>query len=114
MKKVMLLASKDMCDILQSALGNTYITLPCSDPAAGSELLNSRPDALILALSLPGANGMAFLKAHAGKLPPVILVLTPLISHTILSDLAEFGVSSVFLIPCRAACLPTALGNYLR
>lgn len=114
MKKVMLLASKEMCDTLQSALGNTYITLPCSDPAAGSELLKSRPDVLILALSLPGANGMTFLKAQADNLPPVILAMTPFVSHAILKDLAVLGVSSVFLIPCRMACLPKALEEHIR
>ena len=113
-KKVMLLASKDMCDILQSALGNTYITLPCSDPAAASWLLQSRPDVLVLELSLPGASGMTFLKAQAENLPPGIIALTPLVNHSILTDLTVIGVSSVFLIPCRLPCLAEALVEQLR
>lgn len=113
-KKVILLASKDMCGILQSALGNTYITLPCSDPAAASELLQSRPDVLVLELSLPGANGMTFLKAQAENLPPVIVALTPFISHAILENLTTVGVSSVFLIPCRLPSLAEALAEQLR
>lgn len=113
MKKVMLLASKEMCDILQAALGHTYIALPCSDPEAGSELLRAKPDALVLELSLPGANGMTFLKAQADNLPPVVLVLTPFISDTVLAELVILGVSSVFLIPCRISQLTDTLAQQL-
>lgn len=109
MKKVMLLASKDMCDILKSALDNTYIMLPCSDPAAASVLLESRPDILILELSLPGANGMAFLNEHAKSLPSAILVLTTFVNRSILQNLSDQGVSSAFLVPCKISCLMDAI-----
>ena len=101
MKKVMLLASEDMCDILQQELNNKYITLPCSDPLAGTELLQTDPDVLIVELSLPGANGMTFLREHANALPPVTVALTTFISDQILVELAALGVSSVVLLPFR-------------
>ena len=105
MKRVMLLASKDMCDILCHALEDTYITLPCSDPLAGIELLQTNPDILIVELSLPCANGMAFLREHANALPLVRIALTTFVSDQILAELAMLGVSSVVLLPFRVPYL---------
>ena len=114
MKKVMLLASKDMCDILQHTLNDRYITLPCTDPAVGASLLEPMPDALILALSLPGADGLTFLRTYTYHLPPVILVFTPFLSLPLLQDLTALGVSSVFLIPCRMSYFVKALAKQLQ
>ena len=106
MKKVMLLAPKDLCDNLRSVLEDTYITLPCYDPSAGTEILQAHPDILILSLSLPGADGMAFLRDHADLLPPVILALTPYLDNSILAELSRLEVAAVIRIPI---CLPRLL-----
>lgn len=112
MKRVMLLASEEMCDHLRAALDNKYITLPCSDPATGGELLEQKPDALILDLFLPGTDGVAFLKAHAADLPPVILAITRFISDGLLQELEALGVSSMVLIPCIVSYLRDQLAKY--
>ena len=112
-KKVMLLASENMCGILQSALDGNYRTLPCSDPADGRTLLQSEPDALILELSLPGADGLAFLNEIAGVGLQTILVLTPFISDHLLHQLENSGVCAALRIPFRLSCLEQLLSEQL-
>lgn len=109
MKQVMLLASENMCDILQTALDGKYRTLPCSDPATGRDLLQTNPDALILELSLPGADGMTFLNSFSDCMPDTVLVLTPFISDELLNDLEQAGVSAVLRIPFRLTYLEEKL-----
>ena len=113
MKRVMLLASNNICDIVQTELDNKYIILPCSDPVTGADLLETKPDALIISLSLAGFNGMTFLHSHTDHLPPITLVLTPFISDALLADLSTLGVSYVSLIPCRLSCLRNTLASFL-
>lgn len=110
-KKVMLLASKDMCDILRHALDDKYTILPCSDTVTGAELLKTGPDALILELPLPEANGMTFLRTHSDNLPPITIILTPYIDDRILADLMALGVSSVVLMPFRVSYLVSLLSD---
>lgn len=105
MKTVMLLASEEMCDILQHALGDKYTLLPYSDPAAGRRILDQAADAMILDLFLPGTNGLTFLRENAGALPSIIIVLTRFLSDDLLQELEILGVSAVFLIPCRLDCM---------
>ena len=105
MKKVMLLASENLCDVLRNTLKNTYITLPCSDPSAAKELLLSEPDTLILSLALPGTDGLTFLRENTANLPPRIIALTVYFNDEILSELAALGVSHVIRIPCKLSYL---------
>ena len=100
MKKVMLLAPKNLCDILRDALEDKYITLPCSVPSAAKEVLSEKPDTLILSLFLPGTDGLTFLREHAGILPPRIIALTLYYNEEILRELADLGVSQVARMPC--------------
>lgn len=100
-----MLATKNMCDILHAALGNKYRTLPCSDPAAGRELLLTNPDVLILELSLPGANGLTFLKDSGDSLPDRVIALTPFISDSLLQELERSGVFTVICYPFRISYL---------
>lgn len=95
----MLLASENMCDVLQVALDNKYSTLPCSDPASVREALDQVPDALIMVLFLPGTDGLTFLRKNSGALPPVIVVLTCFLCDWLLQELARLGVSAVIRIP---------------
>lgn len=114
MKKVMLLASENMCGILQTALDGKYRTLPCSDPADCRALLQEAPDALILELSLPGADGMTFLNKFSDCLPGIVLVLTPFISDKLLSDLDQAGASVILRIPFRLTYLEEQLEELIK
>ena len=113
MKKVMLLAPDGICDIVQAALKQKYIILPCSDPAAARELFQLKPDALILNLFLVGTDGLAFLRENTGSLPPVIIALTAFISDAILQELVTLGIQSVILIPCSPSYLENQLAELL-
>ena len=106
---VMLLASENMCGILRSMLDDKYRTLPCSNPAAGRVLLQTKPDALILELSLPGADGLTFLHEAADIMPGVIIALTPFVSDDLLSDLEQAGATAVLRIPFNMAYLEEQL-----
>ena len=101
MKKVMLLAPENLCDILRDALENKYTTLPCSDPSAARALLLEEPDTLILSLSLPGTTGLSFLRENAAFLPPEIIAMTVYFDDAILFELEDLGVSQVIRIPCN-------------
>lgn len=113
MRKVMLLAPECICDCLRDMLDNRYITLPCSDPAAGEEPLHRNPDALILNLCLEGTDGLTFLKANTGLLPSVVIALTPFVSEELLMDLSKYGVTSVLLLPFRIESLGAELPRLL-
>lgn len=101
MKKVMLLAPENLCDILRDVLETKYITLPCSDPSAARELLLSEPDTLILSLFLPGTDGLTFLRENAAILPPKVIALTVYFDDAILFELEDLGVSQFIRIPCN-------------
>ena len=101
MKKVMLLAPENLCDILQDALENKYIALPCFDPSAAKEILLTEPDTLILSLFLPGTDGLTFLRENAAILPPRVIALTVYFDDAILFELETLGVSQVIRIPCK-------------
>jgi CheY-like chemotaxis protein len=104
-KKVMLLVSEDLCDILQNVLDESYTILPCYDPASGKELLRENPDVLIIEPALPGADGMTFLKNNADLLPPGVLVLTAFVNQPILLELTQLHVDSVLLLPFHLSAL---------
>ncbi len=113
MKKVMLLASEDLCGVLQCALKKKYSVFPCSDPAAGEAILPFKPDALILDLFLPGADGLTFLKNNALCLPPVVIALTAFVSDDLLRKLSDLGVAAVIRIPCNLPYLEQQLTKLL-
>ena len=114
LKKVMLLASENMCGILQTALDDKYRTLPCSNLAAGREFLQTKPDILILELSLPGADGLTFLNDFANLLPDAILILTVFINDELLYDLEQAGVSAILRIPFSLAHLEDQLTDLIK
>ena len=109
MKRIMLLAPENICDTLQDALSGKHIILPCSDPDTAKETLLSKPDILILSLSLSGMNSLDFLKEHAAIQPPVVIALTTFFDNEILDKLADFGVSSVIRIPFSLSYLENQL-----
>ena len=101
MKKVMLLAPENLCDILRDVLETKYITLPCSDPSAAKEVLLSEPDILILSLALLETDGLTFLRENAAILPPRVIALTVYFNDAILFEMEGLGVSQVIRIPCN-------------
>ena len=109
MKRVMLLASREFCEILSNELGQSFALLPCTNLRKAEEVLLSKPDALVLNVFLPGMDSLAFLKSNGERLPPVVVVLTTFISNTLLEELADLNISYLIRLPCA----PEGLRNRL-
>lgn len=99
MKRVMLLASQEACEIFRNELSQICTLLPCTSLRTAEEALLSKPDALIMNVFLPGMDSLAFLKSHAEMLPPVVIVLTTFISNTLLEELADLNISYLIRLP---------------
>ena len=100
MKKVlMILESGVMEKLLKEALAS-YDVRTCSAAELADTLAQFHPDALILDLFLSRTNGFAVLEQCRDGLPPVVLVLSPLISSYILQKAQTLGVDFVILKPC--------------
>ena len=105
MKKVMLLADRDLCDTFQSTLESSYTILPCYDWATAVEMLRQDPEVLILNLLLPERDGLQFLREYRRSLPRRIIVLTPYLDCHISDDLFRLNVDAVLRLPIGAGCL---------
>ena len=99
MKRVMLLASQEACEIFQNELSQICTLLPCANLRKAEEVLLSKPDALVLNVFLPGMDSLAFLKSHAESLPPIVIALTTFISNTLLEELADLNISYLIRLP---------------
>ena len=99
MKKVMVFAVEDLCGVLCNELDDTYMVYPCANALDAQELLSQKPDALILNLFLPGMDSLEFLRTNAVTLPPVVIVLTPLINHDLLTALNSLDITCLMRIP---------------
>ena len=113
MRKVMLIMSENICDILKSALDKKYRALPGSVSADGQDILDQSLDALIIDLFLPGTDGLTFLRENFKNLPPVVVVLTRFVSDSILDELKELNVSAVNLLPFCIDILTNQLEDLL-
>jgi DNA-binding response OmpR family regulator len=101
MKTIILLASEEMCAILEDTLEKEYRIISCFDSTTGDSMLSCKPDALILDLFLPGSTGLTFLRKNRASLPPIVITLTTFVSNSLLTNLAELGVTSVIRLPCH-------------
>lgn len=113
MKKVMLLAAEDLCGVLCNELDNTYRIYPCANTLEAQELLLQKPNALILNLFLPRMDSLEFLRNNATALPPVVIALTPLISHDLLLAVNSLDVTCLMRIPFCVECLKEQLAEHL-
>ena len=99
MKKVMLFASEELCNVLSKELEKTCILYLCLNELDAQKLLSQKPDALILNLFLPGIDSLEFLRTNAAILPPVVIALTPLISHDLFLALNRLEITCLMRIP---------------
>ena len=110
MKNIMLLAPMPLCRQLNIALEKDFHLLPCSNPAEARLGLEAEPDALILSLSLPGMDALAFLRENADRLPSAVIVLTCYVNRSLLY---EPGISAVIPLPCSMEHLRQVLEEQL-
>ena len=113
MKKVMVFAVEDLCGVLCNELDDTYMVYPCANALDAQELLLQKPDVLIMNLFLPDMDSLEFLRTNAATLPPVVIALTPLISHDLLLAVNSLDVTCLMRIPFWVECLKEQLAEHL-
>lgn len=100
--KTMLIAidSEIITDELAHTFQSKYQVHTCSRGDDALRLLQStKPDVLIIMLSLPGITGMEVLQQTQYK-PSVIIALTTYLSDSIVQDAQTAGVGSLISLPC--------------
>lgn len=113
MEKILLILESDMmCEALSEALIN-YEVRTCKADTISATLAEFRPDALILDLFLPGADGFTLLEDHSTLLPPAILLLSVLDSDYIQKRAAQLGVDFIIQKPCSVDYILRHLANML-
>lgn len=97
MHKILLVtASSDLLTVLEP---DYKVTLCCTAEAA-LELLHQEFDGLILDLFLPGTDGLTLLEQAQNHLPPVVLILTRLLTEYIMQSVETLCGGYVLRIPC--------------
>ena len=115
MEKVLLiLESEDMQRPLRNILSEYYEVCCCAPVKIRAALAQFRPDALILDLFLPGPSGFALLESCHDLRPPVVLLLSRLVSPYILQKAQELEVGFLIQTPCTAGHIALCLGDMLR
>lgn len=111
---LLILASEDLRLLLGKILQKDYSVSVCGDASAGADLLQQRPDAMVLDLFLPGTDGLTFLEENQSLLPPVVMVLTQYLNSELLQELYDIGVDYVFMKPCSHSAIVKKLVEYLK
>lgn len=106
MQIMIVVNSHELGRALEQMLQCRFETYICYDPEEAAEALAQRkPQALIISLMLPGADGLSLLERCAQHLPPVILALTPSSSPYTVHKAAQLGVGYMMLDGCEAAAI---------
>ena len=89
-------------DSLKEALQTEWEIHTCVDSYPVIDTMRyTNPDALIIDLNIGPQNGLSILEEGFPDLPPIILVLTNLLSPYITKTCESLGVSMLMQIPCK-------------
>ncbi len=106
MRTVLVVTDSDCLEpILRKYLSRDYSLTFCRTAEEALFLLPQGFDGLILDLFLPGTDGLTLLRQIRGDGPPVILVLTRLVSASLLQELEGLSVGCVILVPCTISLI---------
>jgi len=113
MKKVLLILESDNTrKQLEKSLVNCQVET-CNAQDAAEVIARFRPDALVLDLFLPGADGLYLLESCQNLLPPVVLPLSLLITDYIQLRAAQLGAGFVIRKPCSVEYIASRLEDML-
>lgn len=114
MKKVLLVfESKDLGQRIYRDLERDCIPFLCHDPNTAVELLQQRPDAMILEMELPGIEAITFLEELSWK-PEVILTLGEYYSPYSSQKLLDLGVGFIMRTPCKLQAITGRLRDMMQ
>lgn len=115
MRKILvIMESASLYPSLLNTLNGEYDITLCCNAEDAVQLLHRDYDGLILDLFLPGMDGLTLLENTQEYMPPVVLVLTKLISPYILQSLETLGVGYVIRIPCHVREIKFRLDDMFR
>ena len=101
MRKILIIfESEDFALALRDALLDDYDVILSNNAITGMQLLQIRPDALVLDLLLPGMDGLSFMKSIGSSRPPVVLMLTAFLGSEVLQAMSDLGVDYTIRKPC--------------
>ncbi len=94
--------SDDLCAVLERMFQREFQVTVCNDADSALSLMQSLPfDALILDLSLPGADGITLLTQLQGCLPSAVLALSDYSTGYLQQTVADLGVKQILVRPFR-------------
>lgn len=115
MQKILVVAvSSDLVSLLTQSLSCDYALTFCHSDKEARHIPLQDYDALILDLFLPGADGLALLEDLRDTLPPVVLVLSSMVSPYILQAVQGFGGGYVLPLPSSDTMIQARLADMLR
>lgn len=115
MQKVLIvIESEELRLALAAILKTEYELLVCAGAEEAQQLLSQKPDGMILDLHLQETDGLTFLENTKGCHPPVILVLTKLLSDYIEQALNELKVGYILRIPAPLNTIALRLQDMFR
>ena len=113
MEKVLLvIESEEYGRSISRDLQQDYIPLLCHSADTALQLMNHKPDAMILELSLPGMDGMSLLEKVTWR-PPVILTMAPSYSAYETQKLIDLGVGYRLRTPCSLRAVTERLRDMM-
>lgn len=113
MEKVLLILESDITEkLLREALPGCEV-VGCHADRAVDILAQLRPDALVLDLFLPGTDGLTILESCREVLPPVVLVISPMVTEYIQKKAVSLGVGYLIQKPCSISYIVSRLTDML-
>lgn len=114
MKRILiLLASETERVALSDVLKEDYNVTLCGNQSEAAMCLQQDYDAVILDLFLPEIDGLTFLLDHQSCCPPVIILMTQLISSKVLTQSEEVCVDVLLRKPCDMSVVRNYLARLL-
>lgn len=114
MKLMIVDSSPIFCNALKELLPDSFLTeVHHEGTSVISRICAFRPDILVLAASLPGADGCQVLRVvQSTGLHPMVLLITPLITEYVLEQARDLRVKFMMSKPCDLRAAAVCICNW--
>ena len=114
MTKLLIASHEVHATAIRDALNGKFDIHLCTDACkVAAAMKQLQPDAMVLALNMPGRDGISILSEAFAYIPPVTLVLTNFTNDHVINTCAYLGVSCILQIPCHTEYICTCLQDLL-